>query len=117
MSLTAITPAKNTISSVTGMSTASLQVPRLLATAIAITTANSLGVAITQAQGSQNPGAIVTLTADADWWWADTDSVATANCQKVLACVPYPVQCTPGLTQNFYCKTATTANLIVTQVA
>jgi hypothetical protein len=110
MSLTAVAPTRQ--SGTDG----SVQIPRILA-AVAITTADALGVAITQDTGSAagvGPACLVSLSAAADWYWSDQDGVATASMRKVLAGDSYMVQCTPNKTQNFYCKTAASTNLIVT---
>lgn len=108
MALTAVAPTRQGAGD-------SLQIPRILAS-IAITTADALGAAITQDSGigSVGPACLVSLSAAADWTWSDVDSVAAANGRKVLAGDSYICQCTPGKTQNFYAKTASSTNLIVT---
>ncbi len=91
----------------------SLQIPRpLLAAAVAITTADALGLRITQAH-DQHPAAVVEVTGDADWYWSNADGVAVANMRKVPANVPERFQVPPGATGvSIYAKTATTANLM-----
>ncbi len=95
----------------------SLQIPRpLLATAVGITTADALGLHITQ-EHSQGPAAVVEVTGDADWFWSSADSVVVANCRKVPANTPERFQVPPGATGvRIYAKTATTANLMATIV-
>ncbi len=109
MTITAIAVTRND-------SSGSLQIPRPLAVAVAVDTGDAKGIALTQAS-DQGPAAIVTLTGTAAWTWSDVDSVTAANGQVVPAGVPWPVQCTPGKTQNFYIKTATTANIVATIIA
>lgn len=113
MALTAVVPTRNSVNATTGNSTGSLQVPRVLAS-VAIDGTDTKGVALTQATTpEQNPSALVSFTGDADWFWADTDTLATTAMRKIPAMFPYVVQCTPGVTQNFYMKTAATANISV----
>ncbi len=113
MALTAVAPTRNSVNATTGLSSGSLQIPRDIAV-VAITTADALGVALTQSSDSvQQPAALVTFTGDADWFWSATDGLTTANMRKIPAMFPYQVQCTPGKTQNFYMKTATAANISV----
>ncbi len=113
MALTPVAPTRNSVNADTGFSAGSLQIPRLLAV-VAITTADALGVALTQSSSPvQQPAALVTFTGDADWFWSDADGATTANMRKIPAMFPNQVQCTPGKTQNFYMKTATTANIAV----
>jgi hypothetical protein len=108
MALTAIAPTRQSAGT-------SLQIPRILA-AVAIDTNNNLGAAITQDSGISGvgPACLVSLSAAADWFWSDVDSVATTSMRKILAGDSFMVQCTPGKTQNFYAKTAASTNLIVT---
>lgn len=95
----------------------SLQIPRpLLATAVGITTADALGLHITQAY-NQQPAAVVEVTGDADWFWHGTDGLTVANMRKVPANIPERFQVPPGdAGVRIYAKTATTANLIATIV-
>lgn len=110
MALTAVSVTRNTINAA-GFSSGSLQVPRRLS-ALAIDTLDAKGFAVTQPE-NQSPAAICTLTGDADFYVADTDGLATTVMEVVPSGVPWPFQCTPGVVQNFYMKTAVTANIIL----
>jgi len=114
MALTAVVPSRNTLNAA-GFSSVSLQIPRRLAT-IAIDTNDAKGAAVTQL-GDQGPAAICSFVGDADWYIADTDSLAVGAMRLVKAGVALPFQCSPNLTQNFYMKTATTANISVNMEA
>jgi hypothetical protein len=108
MALTAITLSRNT-------SGVSNQIPRcLISSAVAIDTNNALGIALTHADG-ELPG-VCEITADADWFVSNTDGLTAANMKKVAANAPYRFQTSPGKTQNFYMKTATTANVMIEQI-
>ena len=115
MPLTAITASRNN-SSASGISTGSLQIPRLLtAAAVAVDTANDKGVAISHSSSTgAGPSALIAITGDAAWAWADTDTVPFASMSPVPAGIGFVLQTTPGHTQNFYIKTATTCNITVT---
>jgi hypothetical protein len=114
MSLTAVTPARSTLNAA-GFASDSLQIPRVL-NVIAIDTGDAKGAAITQSS-TQAPAAILVITGDADWYWSQTDGLATTSMNLVRAGSPYPLQCSPNLTQNIYMKTSATANITVTMVA
>lgn len=105
MSLTAVAVTRQDASG-------SLQVPRQLGSAaIAVTTAAALGLAFTQAT-DQGPAAICSFSADADIYFSDQDDLLVANMRKLPAGSPFQFQCTPGKVQNFYIKTASTANVV-----
>jgi hypothetical protein len=114
MPLTAVTVTRHT-ALVNGISSGSAQIPRLLTSAaVAVDTNDNKGVAITQssAQGA-GPAALVAITGDAAWAWANTDSVPFASMSPVPLGVGFVLQSTPGQTQDFYIKTATTCNITV----
>lgn len=116
MPLTAVTVSRH-LSLVNGISAGSVQVPRLLtASAVAIDATDNKGVAIAQSsdQGA-GPAAMVAITGDAAWSWADTDTVPFASMSPVLSGngFTFTFRATPGQTQNFYIKTATTCNITV----
>jgi hypothetical protein len=108
MALTAITLTRDS-------SGVSNQIPRCLITAaVAITGASGDGIAFTHT-ANELPG-ICEITADADWFVSNTDGLTVANMKKVAANAPYRFQTSPGKAQNFYMKTATTANVMIEQI-
>lgn len=90
---------------------AATQIPAVLGTAVAISTAAALGIAFSNTSAKARFAEIV---GDADWYWHQSDSQTTTNMRKVPLGVSYRLQIPPGQTVNLYMLTATTANVVAT---
>jgi hypothetical protein len=92
------------------LTTSGAQIPRVAAASVDITTGDTKGVRLTNT-GSKPRLAVIVGTAA--WTWHQTDATAAADCSPVASGERFRVQVPPGATIDLYCKTASTAKLLV----